>query len=58
MFLYPRKLAAVSLIAVTMFRYPVQRHRLPEIAFLICSSVGLLTFLSRPYADMSIPGVQ
>src|ERR1700704_3567979 len=41
-----------------MFTYPVQRHRLPEIAWRISSSLGFLLRSSSALVVMSMPGVQ
>src|SRR5271169_4993056 len=54
----PSILAAANCTALTMFWYPVQRQRLPEMPQRISSSVGFLFFCSRTYDDISMPGVQ
>jgi hypothetical protein len=51
-------LSAAYCTALTMFWYPVHRHRLPDIPHRISCSLGR-GFLSRSaQADMIIPGVQ
>ena len=44
--------------AFTILRYPVQRHRLPEIAWRISCSLGLRFCSSSALHVMSMPGVQ
>src|SRR5262249_61705868 len=51
-------LLAAYCTALTMFWYPVQRQRLPEIPQRISSSLGCGFFSSNAQADMIIPGVQ
>src|SRR5439155_5354456 len=54
----PAILFAACWIAFTIFTYPVQRHRFPEIARRICSSVGCRFFWSNATEHIIIPGVQ
>ena len=44
--------------AFTIFWYPVQRQRLPEIPQRISSSLGLGFFCNKAYDDINMPGVQ
>src|SRR4029077_9607206 len=50
--------SAACCTAFTMLRYPVQRHRLPEIAWRISCSLGFLLRSSSALVVISIPGVQ
>ena len=51
-------LFAAYCTALTMFWYPVHRHRLPEIPHRISCSLGCGFFSRSAQADMIIPGVQ
>src|SRR5262245_16384744 len=53
-----RSFAAAYWYALTMLTYPVHRHRLPEMACRISSSVGLELLLRKAYPAISMPGVQ
>src|SRR6478735_7933379 len=44
--------------AFTIFWYPVQRQRLPEMPQRISSSLGLGFFCNNAYDDINMPGVQ
>ncbi len=49
---------AASSIASKICTYPVQRHRLPEMASRMRSRLGLGSFASSALAVIRIPGVQ
>src|SRR5882672_7427995 len=53
-----RIFSAAYCTALTMFTYPVQRHRLPAIASRICCSLGFLFEARNALVVMSMPGVQ
>src|ERR1700691_5932718 len=54
----PASLAAAYWIAFTMFWYPVQRQRLPEMPMRISLSDGLGFSCNSRWARMIMPGVQ
>src|SRR5207253_1496022 len=54
----PCSAAAACWTALTMFTYPVQRQRLPEIARRMSSSLGFGCFSRKATLVISMPGVQ